>query len=89
MTDQETKWEDISSYSRNQKVGEPNIWQLELQGVRVTIVRDHRHYDSWVATLNGRVQIDTFEIKSTDLQSAITETLDKVRSILSDTLSKI
>jgi len=84
-----SEWKDASSYSRSDKERIPNVWEFRKSGTCITIVRDHRHHDSWVAWMTGYVSIDVFRLKSTDLESAIDETTASVRSFLAGTLNEL
>ena len=72
------KWEDISSYSRNDKERIPSVWQIDIGGLSLCVHR-HIHYpkDSWLFSCD--LLFDKYELDSKNIDEAKDEAINLVK----------
>ena len=72
------KWEDVSSWSRDEKDRTPKTWQCRL-GPMVLVVTRHVHYRGWVM----RSDFDECQpLMSSEIEAAKNEALERIMSCL-------
>jgi len=84
-----SRWEDVTSYSRNEPHGaDPRVWRTTLGPVRLTVHR-HIHYppDTWLASASG--MFDATPLRAKDVGEAQIEALRMVREWCESVLREV